>query len=75
MRVFEVDALRCPECGAGLRLLAAIEDPEVACKILACLDLPVRAPPILPAQAAGVRVEGDRTDDDFDQTPAFADPW
>jgi hypothetical protein len=91
MRVFEVagqlgwpsaceskthrDALCCPECGARLRLLAAIEDPEVASKILACLDLPVRAPPILPAQAAAVRVEGDPTYDDLDQTPAFADPW
>jgi hypothetical protein len=33
-RVFEVDALRCPGCGARMRLLAAIEDPEVARKIL-----------------------------------------
>jgi hypothetical protein len=89
MRVFEIagqlswpsaceskihrDALRCPRCGAGLRLLAAIEDAEVASKILACLDLPARAPPILPAQAAALRVAGDPADD-FDQTPAFADP-
>jgi len=27
-----------------MRLLAAIEDPEVARKILECLDLPVRLP-------------------------------
>ncbi len=74
MRVFEIDALRCPRCGAGLRLLAAIEDAEVASKILACLDLPARAPPILPAQVAALRVAGDPADD-FDQTPAFADPW
>ncbi len=91
MRVFEIagqlrwpsaceskihrDALRCPQCGATLRLLAAIEDPEVASKILACLDLPARAPPTLPAKPGAVRVEGDLTDDeDFDQTPAFADP-
>ena len=74
MRVFEVDALRCPQCGARLRLLAAIEDPQVASKILACLDLPTRAPPTLPAQAAAVRVAGDPADD-FDQTPAFAEPW
>jgi hypothetical protein len=39
-RVFEVDALRCPGCGARMRLVAAIEDPEVARKILECLDLP-----------------------------------
>jgi hypothetical protein len=42
--VFEVDALRCPGCGARMRLLAAIEDPEVARKILECLDLPARPP-------------------------------
>jgi hypothetical protein len=51
-RVFELDALRCPRCGARMRLLAAIEDPDVARRILACLDLPARAPPlgaVLPA--------------------------
>ena len=69
------DALRYPDCGASLRLLAAIEDPEVAAKILACLDLPARAPPTLPARAGAARVEGDLTDDDLDQSPAFADPW
>jgi hypothetical protein len=47
----------------------------LASKILACLDLPARAPPLLPAQAAAVSVAGDCPDDDFDQTPAFADPW
>jgi hypothetical protein len=48
-RVFEVDALRCPGCGVRMRLIAAIEDPEVARKILECLDLPARAPPLEPA--------------------------
>jgi hypothetical protein len=47
-RVFAVDALRCPRCGARMRLLAAIEDPGIACRILECLDLPVRAPPLSP---------------------------
>jgi hypothetical protein len=32
-----------------MRLVAAIEDPDVARKILACLDLPPRAPPVVPA--------------------------
>jgi hypothetical protein len=41
-RVFEVDALRYPGCGARMRLLAAIEDPEVARKILESL---IRLPP------------------------------
>jgi len=44
-RVFAVDALACPRCGANLRLLAAIEDPAVARAILGCLALPARAPP------------------------------
>jgi hypothetical protein len=48
-RVFAVDALRCPRCGARMRLVAPIEDPDVARKILACLDLPARAPPLAPA--------------------------
>jgi hypothetical protein len=48
-RVFELDALRCPRCGTTLRLVAAIEDPAVARKILAYLDLPARAPPLSPA--------------------------
>jgi hypothetical protein len=31
-----------------MRLLAAIEDPGIACRILECLDRPARAPPLLP---------------------------
>ena len=45
-RVFEVDALRCPECGGRMRILSAITEPDVARRILACLDLPSRAPPL-----------------------------
>jgi hypothetical protein len=44
-RVFEVDALRCPPCASTMRLIAAIEDPAVAGRILECLKLPARAPP------------------------------
>jgi hypothetical protein len=50
-RVFEIDALRCPHCGSTLRLVAAIEDPAVARKILECVGLPARAPPLEPAGA------------------------
>ena len=53
-RVFEVDALRCPRCGARMRVVSAIEDPAVARKILACLDLPARAPPLGPASGKSV---------------------
>jgi hypothetical protein len=45
-RVFEVDALRYPECGGRMRILAVITEPDVARRILACLDLPSRAPPL-----------------------------
>jgi hypothetical protein len=45
-RVFEADALRCPRCASTMRLIAAIEDPAVAERILECLKLPARAPPL-----------------------------
>ena len=45
-RVFEVDVLECPECKGRLRILAAIHPPENTRKILECLHLPTRAPPV-----------------------------
>ena len=74
-RVFGVDALRCPGCGARMRLVAAIEDPAVARKILECLDLPARAPPLKPApSSAALGPETEFADQqqhswEFDQTP------
>jgi hypothetical protein len=72
-RVFEVDALRCPRCGAQMRLLAAIEDPEVARKILGCLGLPARGPPLGAAPGVSVDSTHESWDEDalwdFDQTP------
>ncbi len=50
-RVFDVDALQCPRCGSTMRLIAAIEDPTVARKILECLKLPARTPPLEPTAA------------------------
>jgi hypothetical protein len=44
-RVFEVDALRCPQCGGRMRILSVITEPDVARRILAWLDMPSRAPP------------------------------
>ena len=44
-RVFAVDVLQCPRCGARMRLLAVIHAPEATRAILECLDLPARAPP------------------------------
>jgi hypothetical protein len=82
-RVFAVDALCCPRCGARMRLLAAIEDPEVACKILACLDLRARAPPLEPASGEadafghtpepGCEFGSDDPAWAFDQTPPYDD--
>jgi hypothetical protein len=48
-RVFEIDVLECPECKGRLRILAAIHPPENTRKILECLNLPTRAPPLKPA--------------------------
>ena len=48
MRVFQLDVLQC-ECGGRLRILASIHPPDTTRKILDCLGLPYRAPPLSPA--------------------------
>ena len=45
-RVFAIDVLECPRCGARTRLLAAIHPPDATSAILECLGLPARAPPV-----------------------------
>jgi hypothetical protein len=72
-RVFEIDALRCPHCGSTLRLVAAIEDPAVARKILECVGLPARAPPLEPA---GADNNLGHTEDDwlYDQSLVHEEP-
>jgi hypothetical protein len=69
-RVFEVDALRCPRCASTMRLIAAIEDPAVAERILTCLKLPARAPPLGRATAGPGEPESVEGDWSFDQPPA-----
>ncbi len=64
------DALRCPRCGSTMRLIAAIEDPMVARKILECLKLPARSPPLAPAEAGAPDWGSDDNDWFFDQSPA-----
>jgi hypothetical protein len=49
-RVWELDVLECPRCQARMRILAAIHSPEAIGKILDCLSLPSRAPPVAPAR-------------------------
>ena len=48
--VFALDVLECPRCGSRMRILAAIEDPVVARKILDSLALHSRPPPVAPAR-------------------------
>ena len=45
-RVFSVDALKCNKCGNTMRILCAINPPDAIRKILDCLGLPSRPPPV-----------------------------
>ena len=51
MRVFRVDVLQCERCGGRMKILAAIHPPDATRRILDCLGLPSRAPPLAPAIA------------------------
>ncbi len=50
-RVFGIQALQC-ECGKSMRVIAAITEPTVARRILGCMGLPPRAPPLEPARSS-----------------------
>lgn len=60
-----------------MRLVSAIEDPEVARKILECLELPPRAPPLGPVSDESAGRESEPWDEvppwAFDQTPPDGD--
>jgi len=47
-RVFAMDVLACPACPGRLHLIALVYPPETTRKILDCLGLPSRPPPIAP---------------------------
>jgi hypothetical protein len=49
-RVFSVDVLECADCGGRMRILCAIHPPDAIRKILDCLGLPSKPPPISPAE-------------------------
>ena len=72
-RVFEVDALRCPACGGRMRILSAITEPDVARRILECLDMPSRAPPLgNPIRAPGeISHEESTAGPPWDDDPGF----
>ena len=44
-RTWPFDVLICPRCQGPMRLIAVIEDPHIARKILEHLGLPARPPP------------------------------
>ena len=48
-RVWELDVLECPRCRGRMKIVAAIHSPNAIQKILNCLGLPSRAPPIAAA--------------------------
>jgi hypothetical protein len=71
-RVFEVDALRCPGCGARMRVLSAITDPDVARRILNCLRMPSRAPPLAASKPqAEEHLEEPSSELDWGDDPGF----
>jgi agmatinase len=49
-RVFSVDVLKCDRCGGHMRILCATNPPGAIQKILDCLGLPSKPPPIAPAE-------------------------
>jgi hypothetical protein len=51
-RVFSTDILVCDRCGARMRVLCAVNPPGAVRKILDCIGLPSRPPPIAPAMPA-----------------------
>jgi hypothetical protein len=51
-RVFARDVLECPSCRGRMRVIAAIEQPEIVAAILGSLGLASRAPPSAPARQA-----------------------
>ena len=48
-KVYEIDPLVCPECGAEMTVIAVIEDPEEISRIMRHLIKIGRAPPGLDA--------------------------
>jgi len=46
---FAIDVLECARCHGAMRILAVIHPPDTTAAILACQNLPTRAPPTEPA--------------------------
>src|SRR5262249_11012469 len=61
-RTFEFDVLQCLRCGGRMKIIAAIESPEVARRILDCLGIVSRPPPLLPARRQIVQLDSAEAD-------------
>jgi hypothetical protein len=61
-RTFEFDVLQCPRCGGRMKIIAAIESPEVARRILDCLGIVSRPPSLLPARRQIVQLDSAEAD-------------
>jgi hypothetical protein len=72
--VFEVDALRRVDCGATMRRIEAITDQNGAGRILACLSLPPRAPPLGSARKPDCEREMGRGNRDRNSAEMDGDP-
>jgi len=48
--VFERDVLECARCKGRLALIATITQPSVIQRMLECIGLPARPPPLAPAR-------------------------
>jgi len=70
-RVFDIDIHHCPNCGAALKIIAAIEDPPVIVKILTYLGLPTRA--ALPSSSSRFIPDNLRAENRL-PTQSFAEP-
>jgi hypothetical protein len=69
-RSYALDVLSCPRCQGPMRLIAVIDNPLVARRILVHLGLPARAPPRGRGSRSGLeRLPGLVTDPD--PTDAF----
>jgi len=58
-RVFNIDVSICPKCTKKMRIIAAIEDPNVIKKILDHLGLPSAPPRLYPARGPPIQDYGD----------------
>ncbi len=70
-RTFSVDILQCPNCSGRLRIIAAINEPQVVRDILSHLGLPTEQPPLAPARAPPEQLDFDEFGQDLGDDEAL----